>query len=90
MLACQPYGDGPQGDGGQCLVEPCKIAPQDVEVDVEEHEGDGKDGQGEEKKNWVIMQLRSLCEKLDLVLSNEELEAINEDAYVTMKKDETN
>lgn len=49
-----------------------------------------KDGQGEEKKNWVIMQLRSLCEKLDLVLSNEELEAINEDAYVTMKRDETN
>lgn len=46
-----------------------------------------KDGQGEEKKNWVILQLRSLCDKLDLVLTNEELEAINEDAYVEMKKE---
>lgn len=48
-----------------------------------------KDGQGEEKKNWVIKQLRSFCEKIDLVLSNEELEAINEDAYNDMKKEET-
>lgn len=47
-----------------------------------------KEGQGEEKKNWVIKQLRSFCEKLDIVLSNEELEAINEDAYNNMKKDE--
>lgn len=46
------------------------------------------DGQGEQKRDWVIKQLEKLCKKLDIVLTDEELKAVNEDAYNTMKKNE--
>lgn len=46
------------------------------------------DGQGDQKRDWVIKQLQGICKKLDIVLTDEELKAINEDAYVAMKKDE--
>ena len=46
------------------------------------------DGKGEEKKNWVIEQLKKIADTLDLVLTDEDYEAINESAYVDMKKDE--
>lgn len=29
----QPYGDGPEGEDGECLVEPSKIAPQYLKID---------------------------------------------------------
>ena len=47
------------------------------------------DGQGEEKRNYVISQLKVLADKIGLVLSDEELLAINEDAYNEMKKSES-
>jgi len=46
------------------------------------------DGEGTQKREWVITQLKGLADKIDLVLSDEELLAINEDAYNQMKKAE--
>jgi hypothetical protein len=46
------------------------------------------DNEGVTKKNWVITNLRELCRSVGLELSDQELEAINEDAYKNMKKDE--
>lgn len=51
------------------------------------------DGSGEEKRNFVITNLKKLCKNLNLSLSDEELLAINEEAYMDMKekyKDVTN
>ena len=30
-MLCQVNGDGPQGEYGERLVDPCKISPDDVE-----------------------------------------------------------
>ena len=43
VLSGEPYGDGPQGDHGERLVDPSEIAPEDVEIDKHEQEDDGKD-----------------------------------------------
>ena len=46
------------------------------------------DGNGTEKREWVIDQLKQVSETLDIVLSRDQLEAINESAYVDMKNAE--
>lgn len=46
------------------------------------------DNEGAKKRNWVIKQIRDLCKVLDIVLTDNQLKAINEDAYIEMKKDE--
>ena len=48
-----------------------------------------KDASGSEKRDWVIDQLKGICEKVDLILTDEELKAINESAYDEMCKDDS-
>ena len=40
-------GDGEEGEDGEGLVEPCEVTPQDVELDKQQHDADGKHGQTE-------------------------------------------
>ena len=46
------------------------------------------DSTGEEKRDWVIKKLKTICDGLDLILDDDSLKAINEGAYSEMKKDE--
>lgn len=48
-----------------------------------------KDSSGEEKRDWVIEQLGKTCKMVDLVLTDEELKAINESAYDEMCKEDS-
>lgn len=47
-----------------------------------------KDATGEEKRNWVIEKLKTLCNGLDFVIDEDQLRAINEGAYSEMVKKE--
>lgn len=42
---------------------------------------------GKEKREWVIDKLQDICNNLNIVIPEVELEAINEDAYNEMKKE---
>ena len=47
------------------------------------------DATGEEKRNWVIEKLKTICDGIDIVLDDDSLRAINEGAYAEMKSKET-
>lgn len=42
---------------------------------------------GKEKREWVIDKLQDICNSLNIVIPEVELEAINEDAYNEMKNE---
>ena len=46
------------------------------------------DATGEEKRNWVIEKLKTICDGIDIVLDDDSLRAINEGAYAEMKSKE--
>lgn len=47
-----------------------------------------KDASGEEKRNWVIKQLKKVCDSIDFAIDDDQLRAINEGAYAEMVKKE--
>ena len=62
----------------------CSMAEKFVALAKVTFEGEGR---GEEKQNWVVEHLSRICDSIDLILTKDELRAINEDAYNKMKKE---
>ena len=60
----------------------CTMADKFVALAKVTFSGEGK---GEVKRDWVINHLKEICDNIDLELTEDELKAINEDAYNELK-----
>ena len=56
--AQEPYGCSPEEAGGECLVGPSEVAPENVEVHEDESGGDGEEGQGEEQSVAYLLLIQ--------------------------------